>query len=284
MITGKAKVAGVVGWPVAHSLSPVLHGHWLASHGVDGAYVPLAVRPEDFSRAIDGLRRAGFAGVNVTLPHKEAAFAIAHDLDKAASAAGAVNLLVLGGDGRLQGYNTDVGGLAASLAESFGADFLKARAAVLLGAGGAARGALLALDRLGVREVRLLNRHESRAASLAKDLQPQVKASLTVKPWKDWGTAAADASLLLNTTKAGMTGSAPLDLPLEPLPLAACVCDIVYNPLQTDLLRRARARGHETADGLGMLMHQAVRAFEAFYGVRPTVTDHLRRILEQALS
>jgi len=284
MITGKAKVAGVIGWPVAHSLSPALHGHWLAVHAVDGAYVPLPVRPEDFSRAIGGLARAGLAGVNVTLPHKEAAFAIAHDCDAAAKAAGAVNLLVFGTDGRLLGRNTDAMGLAASLGERFGEDFLRDRAALLLGAGGAARAAVLALDSLGCREIRILNRSDGRAATLAKDLQPRVKAALAAKPWNGWESAAVDVSLLLNTTKAGMAGSAPLALSLDPLPLNADVCDIVYNPLETDLLKRARARGHRTADGLGMLMHQAVPAFETFYGVRPAATPDLRRALEKALA
>jgi shikimate dehydrogenase len=281
--TGKAKVAGIVGWPIEHSASPVLHGFWLDALSIDGAYVPLAARPEDFARVIEGVRLAGLVGLNITAPHKEAAFAVAHDCDAAAVAAGAVNLLVFGKDGRLTGRNTDAAGLAASLSESFGADFLKARIAILLGAGGAARAAVLALDSLGAQEIRILNRHESRASALAVALKPHVNARVMPLAWATWNDAAADAALLVNATRAGMKGVAALDLPLDPLPANACVCDIVYNPLQTDLLKRAAGRGHKTADGLGMLMHQGVPAFEAFFGIKPAVTSELRVTLEQAL-
>lgn len=277
------KLAGVVGWPVGHSLSPRLHGFWLSQYGIDGAYVPLPVRREDFARVVDGLRRAGFVGLNVTIPHKEAAFAIAHDLDAAATEAGAVNLLLFGDDGRIEGRNTDAAGLAASLSEGLGAESLRGKQVVLAGAGGAARAAILALSGLGAAEIRIVNRNQARAEALAQSFVGRVSAQLVPALWSDWEQAAAGAALLVNATSAGMSGNAPLDLALEALAKDAAVCDIVYNPLETALLKAARARGQRTVDGLGMLMHQAVPAFAAFYGVTPAVTPALRAGLEKAL-
>ncbi|HWA30364.1 MAG TPA: shikimate dehydrogenase, partial [Rhizomicrobium sp.] len=279
---GKAKLAGVVGWPVAHSLSPRLHGHWLSAHAVDGAYVPLAVRREDFARVVESLRTCGFMGVNVTVPHKEAAFAIAHEVDDAALAAGAVNLLVFDG-GRIMGRNTDAGGLAASLTEALGKNALQGKTAVLLGAGGAARAAILALDTLGVSEVRIVGRNLARAEHLARDFSHRVKALLRAFGWLNWPDAAQNAGILVNATSAGMTGKETLDVALDPLPVNAIVTDLVYNPLETELLKAAQARGNRVVDGLGMLMHQAVPAFEAFYGERPQVTPALRSELKKAL-
>ncbi len=257
------KLAGVIGWPVAQSLSPRLHGFWLAEHGIDGAYVKLPVRAEDFSVAVRGLQRMGFAGVSVTVPHKQATFAVAHRLDEAARAAGAVNQLVFRDDGEIEGLNTDAPGLAASLAEVD----VTGKPVVLLGAGGAARAARLALK--GAREIRVLNRTPGRLGALGLE---------------HWAEAAKDAALVVNTTSAGMKGTPPLDIDLALLPKTAVVCDIVYNPLETPLLKRARAQELKTVDGLGMLMHQAVPAFRAFYGVEPKVTPALRRALEEALA
>jgi shikimate dehydrogenase len=279
-ITGKAKLAGIVGWPVAHSLSPVLHGHWLAEYQIDGVLVPLAARVEDFAAIIDGIRRAGFTGVNVTVPHKEAAFAMAHSLDAAAKAAGAVNLLVFR-DGKMEGRNTDALGLAESLREEIGA--LDGKTVVLLGAGGAARGAILALEMLGAKHIHLLNRDIHRAKTLASSLSAHVKAPVEPGALSDWAKVAGHAALVVNSTSAGMGTIPPLDLDLAALPQQAAVCDIVYNPLETKLLHDAHARGHKTIDGLGMLMHQAVPSFEAFFGVRPKVTPALREALVKVL-
>jgi len=280
-LSGKAKLAGIVGWPVTHSLSPVLHGHWLAEYGIDGAMVPLAAKTEDLARVIDGVRRAGFKGVNVTVPHKESAFAIAHRSDTAAKSAGAANLLIFH-DSEIEARNTDSLGLAESLMEKVGV--LQGGSAVLLGAGGAARGAVLALDMLGAGKIHLLNRDSRRAANLAASLAPQVKAALEPGGLDDWRAVAGGAALLVNSTSAGMGASPPLDIDLSFLPTFAAVCDIVYNPLETRLLKDAAARGHRTIDGLGMLMHQAVPSFEAFFGVRPQVTPALREVLVQVLS
>ena len=282
-LTGAAKLAGVVGWPIAHSLSPRLHGYWLAEHKIDGAFVPLAIRREDFSGALKGLRLAGFKGVNVTVPHKEAAFAIAHATDAAASAAGAANLLIFEGDGRILARNTDSVGLTAHLTESLGAGALKDKAAVLVGAGGAARAAVLSLDTLGLAQIRIANRNRQRAEALAASIQPNVKAKLSAYALEDWKTAASGADILINATSAGMKGNPPLVLGLETMAKNAVVCDLVYNPLETELLKHARAHGHKTVDGLGMLLHQAVPAFEAFFGVTPKVTPGLRSVLEKAL-
>ena len=279
-LSGKAKLAGIIGWPVTHSLSPVLHGHWLAEYDIDGAMVPLAARPEDFSPVIDGVRRAGFKGVNVTVPHKEAAFAIAHRADAAATAAAAANLLIFH-DWEVEARNTDSIGLAESLRENIGV--LQGGSAVLLGAGGAARGAILALEMLGAAKIHLLNRDSRRAANLAASLAPQVKAAIEPGGLDDWKAVAASAELLVNATSAGMGTNPPMEIDLSLLPVSAAVCDIVYHPLDTKLLKDARLRGHKTIDGLGMLMHQAVPSFEAFFGVRPQVTPALRAALVQVL-
>lgn len=280
-ISGKAMCAGVAGWPVAHSLSPRLHNHWLRAHGVDGAYVPLAIPREHLAEALKGLRLSGFKGVNLTIPHKEAAFSLAHKLDKAARAAGAVNLLIFREDGTLEGRNTDAEGLAESLRGA--GVVLSGAPAVLLGAGGAARAAILALDSVGAGEIRILNRHADRAAILANTVAPFVKAKLKPVAWADWSAAARDTGLLINATSAGMTGQPALDLQLDALPARAAVCDLIYNPLETALLKDAKTRGHKTVDGLGMLMYQAAPSFAAFYGVTPRVAPELRAELEQAL-
>ena len=280
-LTGAGRIAGVIGWPIAHSVSPTLHGYWLAEEKVDGALVPLAVAREDFARVIRGLQMAGFRGVNVTLPHKEAAFALADQSDTAAKAAGAANLLIFLPGHKIEARNTDSVGLRESIRENFGE--LKGRTVGLLGAGGAARGAILALNELGAARVHILNRHPDKAASLAKVLTPMVASALDAGDLKDWPKLAGSVDLLVNTTSAGMKGHPALTLDLAGLKPSAAVLDIVYNPLETPLLKDAKARGHIAIDGLGMLMHQAVPSFEAFFGVQPKVTAGLRKHLEQFL-
>jgi len=276
-VSAHTKLAGVTGWPLTQSLSPGIHGAWLREHRIDGVYVPLPIRREDFSRALQGLRQSGFVGVNVTIPHKEAAFALAHVLDDDARACGAVNLLLFRDDA-IEGRNTDAFGLHASITAELGADIVRGKRAILLGAGGAARAAVLALARLGASEIHILNRHKSRAETMAAELSSRAK--LKAADFSGWPQVAGDTALLVNATSAGMTGNPPLDLPLDGLPAQAAVCDIVYKPLETDLVKRARARGLRAINGLGMLMHQAVPSFAAFYGVTPTVTPELRATLE----
>ena len=220
-ITGKAKLAGVIGDPISHSLSPRLHAHWLETYGIDGAYVPLKVAREFFAVALRGLRLAGFMGFNVTVPHKEAAFALADRVDDAARAAGAVNLLILHKD-HIEGRNTDSAGLSASFAEQLGANFLLGKIATLIGAGGATRAAIIALDALGTKEIRIVARNRSRGDVLARDMKSVVKAQLQSSGFEDWNRAAAHAALLVNTTSAGMRGNPPLAL--SPRSIAARRC------------------------------------------------------------
>jgi shikimate dehydrogenase len=276
------RVAGLIGWPVSQSLSPRLHGFWLREHGIDGAYISLPVQMTAFSTALLGLRAAGLAGVNVTLPHKQAAFAIAHDCDNAARTAGAANLLLFHG-GKIEAWNTDIAGLQASLVAECGPDGVRAKHVVVLGAGGAARAAVLACDALGAAEICVLNRTERRADALVRNFLASTVAKLDAHGLDAWYELAPATALVIQATGAGMSGTPPLELDLRHLPQDATVCDLVYRPLETPLLAQARELGLRCIDGLGMLMHQGVPAFEAFYGIRPRVTAALRADLEQAL-
>lgn len=277
-MSSESKLAAVIGWPVRQSVSPVLHSHWLRQHGIKGAYVALPIEPANFGRCVTALVLMGFAGANVTLPHKEAAFALAASLDEDSRATGAVNTLVFKNHG-IAGMNTDVQGFLASLSETLGADTARKGPAVVLGAGGAARAIVLALRRAGSPDIRIVNRTPARAGTLAL----AVGGAVRPVAWADCKAALQDAALLVNTTSLGMTGKPALELELEHLPSQAAVADIVYNPLETPFLRAAKARGHRTMDGLGMLMHQAVPAFTAWFGVTPKVTPALRAELEGAL-
>lgn len=278
-MTEKARLAAVIGWPVHQSVSPVLHAFWLKQHGIKGAYVALPVTPENFGRCVAMLPLIGFAGASVTAPHKEAAFALAAMADDDARATGAVNTIVFEGE-KIRGLNTDVRGFASSLAESLGEDAARAGPAAVLGAGGAARALVQALLCAGTPEIRVINRTKSRAESLASQTKSgHVKAMV----WGDWKAALSDVRLLINATSLGMSGKSKLGISLDALPHNAAVADIVYNPLETELLAAAKARGHRTMDGLGMLMHQAVPAFAAWFGVTPKVTPELRAELERAL-
>jgi shikimate dehydrogenase len=274
-------LAGVVGWPIHQSLSPLMHNYWLKRHGLRGSYVALPVAPENFGRCMETLPLMGFAGVSVTVPHKLAAYALSASLDEDARATGAVNTLVFRG-AEVQGLNTDVRGFAASLSEGLGADAPRAGPAVVLGAGGAARAVVLARARAGSPEIRLVNRTRAKAEALAASLK--TPTTIIAGEWGEWRPAFAGARLLVNTASLGMIGKPPLEVDLDALPRDAGIADIVYNPLQTGLLKAASARGHRTLDGLGMLMHQAVPAFAAWFGVTPAVTPELRAELEKALS
>ena len=273
-LTGRARLAGVVGWPVSHSRSPLLHNHWLARHRIDGAYLPLPVRPENFAAAIHGLRAAGFAGVNVTVPHKQAAFAVCDTLDPSARRAGAVNTLVFTADG-IAGSNTDGAGFLANLA-AYGVD---ARGpALLLGAGGAARAIAAALLDEGV-EVAVANRTREAADAMAQALP-----GLRVVDWAARDDALAGKALLVNTTSLGMAGQPALDVSLAHAPSGLAVADIVYVPLETPLLAQARAGSLAVVPGLGMLMHQAVPGFAAWFGVVPVVDQACHDLLAADLA
>ncbi|PWC52605.1 shikimate dehydrogenase [Azospirillum sp. TSO22-1] len=275
IISGKAKLAGVMGWPVGHSRSPRLHGFWLERYGIDGAYVPLAVPPERAAEAIRALPALGFRGCNVTVPHKEAAAAAVDHLDETAKRAGAVNTIVVRADGSLEGRNTDGFGFLENLKAGAPGWMAGAGPAVVLGAGGAARAVVASLIDDGAPEVWLLNRTRARAEALAADIGDGVR----VFDWVSRETLLADAALLVNTTTQGMHGQPPLDLSLKALAPAAVVTDIVYTPLITPLLAAAQARGNRVVDGLGMLLHQARPGFAAWFGVEPEVTEELRRFV-----
>ena len=270
ILSGHARVAGIAGWPVTYSRSPRLHGFWLQRHAIDGAYIPLRIQPGAFATAMRGLVAAGFAGANVTIPHKLAAFEICDRVDASARRAGAVNTLVFE-DGKIAGSNTDGYGFIANL-RSFGID-PAAGPALLLGAGGSARAVAAALQDAGA-TVTVANRTRSRAEALAHDLP-----GLLIADWETRHALLADSALVVNATPLGMAGHEPLDLDLSRAPASLAVADNVYVPLETPLLAAARARGLRTVDGLGMLLHQAVPGFHAWFGIRPEVDEELRQFL-----
>ena len=271
-ISGKAIVAGVMGWPVGHSRSPRLHNFWLARAGIDGAYVPFAVPPGRVEEALRALPALGFAGTNATIPHKEAAFAAVDETDAIARRIGAVNTVFVKEDGALAGTNTDAFGFVEALRSRLGAWSGGGAAAVVLGAGGAARAIVAALQDEGASEIRLVNRTATRAEALRERFGPPVVAI----GWDEREEALDGAAFLVNTTALGMEGGEALDIRLDALPGDAVVNDIVYTPLETALLASARARGLRAVDGLEMLLHQARPGFAGWYGFEPAVDDALR--------
>ena len=269
-------LAGVMGWPVAHTRSPAIHNHWIAKYGLKGAYVQLPVQPERLEAAIRGLAALGFAGCNVTVPHKESAMRFMDELHPAARRVAAINTIVVQPDGRLLGMNNDGAGYIQSLRDADATWRGDAGPALVLGAGGAARAIVVALLDEGAPELRITNRTLVRAQALADDFGDRVK----VVPWAERNEAMAGVSLLVNTTSLGMHGQAPLDVALDALPLEAMVSDAVYIPLETPLLAQARMRGHRTVNGLGMLLNQARPAFQSWFGVLPDVTPELRAVVQ----
>ena len=274
------RLAGVIGWPVFQSRSPLVHGAWLAQHGIAGAYLPLAVAPGGLPDALRGLRALGFAGANVTVPHKQEAARLVDRLDEAARRMDAVNLVVVEADGTLSGRNTDGYGFREALREAQPGLRLDGAPVCVIGAGGGARAVVGTLLDEGAPEIRVCNRNFARARELAALFgEPRVR----VVEWHARHEALAGCGLLVNTTKAGMIGEPALNLDLRALPLDAVVCDIVYNPLEPPLLAAARARGNPAVNGLGMLLHQARPAFQAWFGVLPDVTPGLRTAVEATL-
>lgn len=269
--------AFVCGHPIAHSRSPIIHGHWLREHGINGSYEAIDIAPDAFAAFAGGLAEAGFAGGNVTIPHKEAAHALVARRDEAAEAIGAVNTLWLD-DGRLHGGNTDAYGFAANL-DTHAPGWEKAGAAVVIGAGGAARAVVHALVSRGVRDVRIVNRTVARAGELAAHFGVAVSAHAEAATRELCG----DAGMLVNTTSLGMGGNGQPPANPDWLRDTAIVSDIVYVPLKTPLLAAAEARGLRVVDGLGMLLHQAVPGFERWFGVRPLVTPELRALVVASL-
>jgi shikimate dehydrogenase len=273
-IAGTTRLAGIMGWPVAHSRSPLVHGFWLDETGTDGAYVPLPARPEHIERALRALPILGFRGCNLTIPHKQTALHIADRVEPSARRIGAVNTIIVAPDGTLDASNTDMFGFSENLREAVPEWQPAAGPAVVLGAGGSARAVVAALTNAGVTEIRIVNRTLSRAEIVARDLETSA-TRITVHPWSEVSSLQRHAGLLVNTTSLGMSGEPRLVLDLL-LPLTAPVVDIVYVPLETDLLSAARRRGNPVVDGLGMLLHQARPGFEAWFGTPVRVTPELR--------
>lgn len=268
------KRAFVVGYPISHSRSPLIHGFWLRELGIQGSYQRVAVEPGDFETFVTTLAEQGFVGGNVTVPHKEAAFRLATVDDPVARDLEAANTLWFEG-AKLKGMNTDVAGFLANLDQEAPGWSEGMKQAVILGAGGASRAILYGLLQRGPERIALVNRTLERAQALAHHFGPKV----TALSWDRAAAALEGADLLVNTTSLGMKGQPPLDLDLTRLPKAALVTDIVYVPLETPLLAAARRLGLATVDGLGMLLHQAVPGFERWFGARPEVTPQLRALV-----
>jgi shikimate dehydrogenase len=273
----RPRAACLIGWPAAHSRSPLIHRHWLRTLGIAGGYVIEAVPPDELQDFVFRLALRGFVGANVTIPHKERVLALSKP-DARARAVGAANTLWFA-DGELNSTNTDVEGFVNNLdASAPGWD--KIDEALVLGAGGSARAVLLGLLERGITCVHLVNRTPARAQALADQFGDKVHPG----PWEAIGELLSRAKLLVNTTSLGMRGQPPLELDIARLPTDAVVADLVYVPLLTPLLSAAKARGLRTADGLGMLLHQAVRGFELWFGQRPQVTPELRALVEVDLT
>ena len=283
------KRAFVIGHPIAHSRSPLIHNHWLKTYGIDGSYDAIDVAPADLGAFFERVRSGDFVGGNITIPHKEAAFALCDEVEPLAEQIGAVNTLVRQG-GKLEGRNTDYLGFLGNLDQNAPGWSEGVERAVVLGAGGAARAVIVALLRLGIKVI-LLNRTRANADRLAGDLDPD---NIVIGGLDEFSSAAPLAGLVVNTTSIGMHGTRfdgpergvpgePNAIDLGILGQETLVTDIVYTPLETPLLAEAKARGLRTVDGLGMLLHQAVPGFEAWFGVRPTVTPELRQLIEATL-
>jgi shikimate dehydrogenase len=277
-MTDPFRAACIIGWPAGHSRSPLIHNYWIKQHGIAGEYRKEAVPPEEFAAFLAGLAERGYVGANVTIPHKEAALALSTP-DARAKAVGAANTLWRDGT-TLRSTNTDVEGLLGNLDASAAGWDRGLQNALVLGAGGSARAVLFGLIERGIARIHLVNRTMDRAQALAQ----RFGAAVVPAPWEEIDALLGGAGLLVNSTSLGMKGQPPLAIDVARLPASAVVADLVYVPLVTPLLAAARARGLATADGLGMLLHQAVRGFSLWFGVRPVVTSGLRALVEADLA
>jgi shikimate dehydrogenase len=276
-VTGSVRAACVIGWPIEHSRSPLIHNYWLKRYRIPGAYRAEAVPPHEFHEFVQSLAARGYVGANVTVPHKEAALAWSQPDDRA-RAVGAANTLWL--DGVLRSTNTDVEGFLHNLDACAPGWDRNGGTAVVLGAGGAARAVIYGLLERGTRRIVAINRTPWRA----QDLRERFGTQIQTAAWDERDASLTDASLLVNATTLGMHGQPDLAIDIGRLPGAAIVADLIYVPLDTPLLRAARARGLRTADGIGMLLHQAVRGFLLWFGKKPEITNELKGLLERDLS
>jgi shikimate dehydrogenase len=273
-------MAGVMGWPVMHSRSPLMHNHWFAQEKLKGVYVPLAIQPENLERALRSMHGLRFSGCNLTIPHKQQALKIVDEIDPVALKMGAISCVAVKEDGRLIGSNNDAAGFIRNVKE-FQADWKANKGPiVVIGAGGGSRAVCQGLIQEGATEIRLVNRHFERAQIIQSELGGAIQAHA----WSDRADLMAGASMVVNTTSQGMVGQTPLDIQLDKLPVDALVTDIVYTPLETPFLAQARMRGNRTLNGLGMLLHQGPLGWKAWFGIEPQVTPELRILLEQSLT
>ena len=268
------RIATVIGWPISHSRSPLIHGYWLKRYGIAGAYERRPVRPEELPAFVETLRQGAIAGSNVTVPHKEAVLSLVDEADSIARSIGAANTLWSEG-GRVLATNTDAHGFLSNLVAAYPDWQDQPGVPYVIGAGGAARAVVYALKEAGCARIRLTNRSSERAQEMARFFGSTVE----IAGWADRTDQLGDTGLLINTTTQGMAANAPLDLALDALPATAIVYDLVYVPLRTPLLVAAGLRGLRTLGGLGMLLHQAVPGFERWFGHRPEVTDELVRLV-----
>lgn len=275
----KYLMAGVMGHPVMHSRSPALHNYWLRRHGLPGHYMPLAIAPDKIETALRALSALGFAGCNLTMPHKERAIPVMDRVSPLVKKIGAMNCVVVGADGALEGNNFEAFGYAESLAQEIPGWRADAGPIVILGAGGGARAVAVGLAERGAKEIRVINRSPERAEKLAADLGSPIKTL----PWAMREEALRDAVLVVNSTSQGMKGQPPLEIRLDALPKSAAASDLIYTPLETPFLEQARRRGNRTVNGLGMLLNQARPAFKAWFGVMPEVTGELRASIEATI-
>ena len=268
-------LAGVIGAPIAHSRSPILHGYWLKKYGIRGEYIPMEISQADLAEVIRALPKAGFVGVNVTIPHKETVLALADLVTDRAALIGAANTLIFRKDGKLHADNTDGYGFIENLRQ--GAPNWEPRSgpAAVIGGGGAARAVVASLLEVGAPEVRLSNRTRARADALREEFG----AKVTVYEWVQAGNMLEGAATVVNASSLGMVGKPEFRIPLDALPSTAVVTDLVYTPLETTFLRHAAEMGATTVDGLGMLLHQAAPGFERWFGQRPEVDDALRQVM-----
>jgi shikimate dehydrogenase len=268
-------IAGLLGWPVAHSRSPVIHNHWLAHHGIPGRYVLFPVPPEKLEAAVRGIATLGLRGCNVTTPHKQAIFPLLDRVDDLARKIGAVNTVVVEKDGTLTGFNNDGNGFIQSLCDADPQWRPDSGPILVLGAGGAARAVVASLAAQGATEIRVANRTPGKAQEIAD----AVGAAVKVVPWEARTDALDGVAMLANATSLGMTGKPALDMPLDRLRKDALVGDLIYIPPETPLLAAARARGNITVNGLGLLLNQARPAFNAWFGIMPEITPALREAI-----
>jgi shikimate dehydrogenase len=280
LISGLARLTGVIGDPVGHSLSPAMHGYWLACNKIDAAYVPLAIKPQHLEGVFRNLPKLGFVGVNITLPYKEQIMPMLDEIEPEAEEIGAVNTVIFEDDGKIIGTNTDGFGFRIAMSEAMPMWGKHVKTALVLGAGGATHAIVHELKRASVSTILIANRTYDKAAAIADRFGPKVKAIT----WEEQNDLHGEIDLLVNTTSLGMLHEMPLEIEVRNLKPGAMVMDAVYNPLETDLLRKARQNGHLTVSGLGMLIHQGRAAFQRWFGVDPKVDEALKVILASRLS